>query len=211
MTLIVAIQTKDSIIITTDKRHVSVDYQDFTKTNFHSDQCKLYTLNDGMLTGCGEYQIILRMSHYAQQEQNISLLPKYLQQLKEHRTTECGEYDQITNTKIIFSIKNEKRPQLYLLGFESEIEEAENNDIIILMPINHELLNISMNELQKLKLQLKEYNQFKNNQSWINHYLHLLSDIYTKQNQCDQKISPSFHMFLQSNSYNCLVHINNEY
>ena len=48
MTLIVAIQAKDSIILSADKRIICIDNQEDTDIpSFHSDECKLHLWEKG--------------------------------------------------------------------------------------------------------------------------------------------------------------------
>ena len=59
MTLIVAIQAKDSIILSADKRFIYTDYQDIDSPLFHSDEWKLHLWEKGAMTVSGDFLFIL--------------------------------------------------------------------------------------------------------------------------------------------------------
>ncbi len=117
MTLIVAIQAKDSIILSADKRIICIDNQEDTDIpSFHSDECKLHLWEKGVVTGSGEFQVVKEVNQWLNQEQNIFSLPKKLNDIKKERIIEVGQQKQIThiiNSSIIFSIKDQDTPQLY--------------------------------------------------------------------------------------------------
>ncbi len=201
MTLIIAIQAKDSIIISADKRIIHAENEDTDASSFHSDKCKLHLWEKGIVTGGGELEVINRMHQWLQQNQDISALPKKFNDIKKKRTIEVGQHEQITHSSIIFSTKDKETPQLYSIGLNDELEKLEPNDIVMLFPIEHQFSSESIQELQNLYAVIKEHSQFTSNQSWINHYLNLLSTIYKKQSLSCEKISTDFHVFFN------LIHI----
>ena len=116
MTLIVAIQAKDSIILSADKRFIYTDNQDTDTPSFHSDECKLHLWEKGAMTGSGEFLVIQETNQWLHKTQNILSLPKKLNDIKKERIIEVGQQKQIThiiNSSIIFSIKDQDTPQLY--------------------------------------------------------------------------------------------------
>ena len=211
MTLIVAIQAKDSIILSADKRIIYTDNQDTDTPSFHSDECKLHLWEKGVVTGSGDFLVIQRVNQWLHQKQNILLLPKKLNDIKKKRIIEAGQHEQITYSSIIFSINDkDDTPQLYAIGLDNELEKLGPTDISILLPLEYHFSSESVPDLQNLYSEIRDYNQFTNNQSWINHYLNLLSNIYKKQSLSCEKISRDFHVFFQSNSYSTIVHLINE-
>ena len=201
MTLIIAIQAKDSIIISADKRIIYAENEDTNSSSFHSDKCKLHLWEKGIIAGGGELEITSQMHQWLQQNQDIFLLPKKLNDIKKKRTIEVGQHDQITHSSIIVSTKEEDIPQLYSIGLDKELEKLEPNNIIVKYPITHIFSSESIQELKRLSTAIKDYGQFTSNQNWINHYLNQLSSIYKKQGLSCEKISTDFHVFFN------LIHI----
>ena len=211
MTLVVAIQAKDSIILSVDKRIIHAENRDTNTSSFYSDECKLHLWEKGAVTGSGEFQIIQNVNQWLQQNQDISRLPKILNDIKKQRIIKVGQHEQITNSSIIFSTKNKDTPQLYAIRVNDELEKLEPDNIFILHPTKHISPSSEfIREVKKLSAKINEYKQFTDNQSWINHYLTLLSDIYKKQSLACDKISADFHVFFQSSSYSTVVHMMND-
>ena len=204
MTLIIAIQTEDSIIVSADKRIIT------TQNKNHANQCKLHLWQKGIVTGSGEFQVIKRVNQWLQQYQNLSQLPQILDNIKKRRITEAGQHKQITHSSIVVSITEKDTPKLYSIGLNNQLEQLKPKDIIILYPTDHQFCSESIGKVQNLYTQIKEYSQFTNNQSWMNHYLNLLSSLYKKQSLSCEKISADFHVFLQSPSYSTIVHMIND-
>ena len=211
MTLIVAIQAKDSIILSADKRIIHAENRDTDTPSFHSDECKLHLWEKGAMTGSGEFQVIQQANQWLHKTQNIFSLPKKLNDIKKERTIEAGQYEQITNSSIIFSIKDkDDAPQLYAVGLEKKMDKLNPNDVSILLPLEYDFSAESVLGLQNLYSSVQDYHQFANNQSWISHYLNLLAAIYKKQSLSCETISRDFHVFFQSSSYSSIVHVINE-
>ncbi len=125
MTLIIAIQTEDSVIVAADNRFVLAAQNSDRHTRYHSDQNKLYLWDGGVVTGCGLAQIPREIGIWLQQNQVINSLPQQLLEIKKQCSLKIGEHEQITNTKIVFSLKENSRPQLYLLGLQQPIVKAD--------------------------------------------------------------------------------------
>ena len=210
MTLIVAIQAKDSIILSADKRIIYTDNQDTDTPSFHSDECKLHLWEKGVVTGGGDFLVIQRANQWLQQKQNILLLPKKLNDIKKERIIEAGQHEQISYSSIILSIKDQDTPQLYAIGWNNELEKIKPHDIFIFLPKEYDFCSESILWLQNLYSEIHDYCQFTDNQSWINHYLNLLSSIYKKQSLSCESISSDFHVFFQSSSYSTIVHMIND-
>ncbi len=211
MTLIVAIQAKDSIILSADKRFIYTDNQDIDTPLFHSDECKLHLWEKGAMTGSGEFLVIQETNQWLHKTQNILSLPKKLNDIKKKRIIEIGQHEQIINSKIIFSIKDkDDTPQLYAVGLDNKLDKLNPTDVSILLPLKYDFSSESVLGLQNLYSGIQDYNRFANNQSWISHYLNLLSNIYKKQSLSCESISADFHVFFQSSSYSTIVHIIND-
>lgn len=212
MTLILAIQAKDSIIISTDKRMVCDKNKDMKCLSFHSGECKLYLWQKGIITGGGELQVIKRTVRWLQQNQDINSLPNKLIEIKKERIVEMGQHDQITLSGIVFSVKETDNdiPQLYSTGFDHQLEKLEPSEIIIRFPFDHQFSDESMSELKSLHSSVKDYNEFTTHQSWLNYYLDYLSKIYKDQSLHCDKISADFHVFFQARSYSTMVHMIND-
>jgi len=209
MTLIIAIQAKDSIILSADKCIIPAK-NNMSISPFYFNECKLHLWEKGVVSGSGEFQVIKSVNQWLQQNQDVSLLPKALNDIKKQRIIKVGQHEQITNSSIIFSKKDKDTPKLYSIGWNHELEELKSGDIVVLCPTEHRFSSASMLEIQNLYTKIKEYNLFTNNQSWINHYLTLLSSIYKKQSLSCEKISTDFHVFFQSSSYSTVVHMMND-
>ena len=210
MTLIVAIQAKDSIILSADKRIIHMDNQDTDTPSFHSDECKLHLWEKGVVTGSGDFLAIRQANQWLHKTQNIFTLPKKLNDIKRARIIEFGQHEQISTSRIICSVKEKDIPQLYSVGLHHELEKLKPNDVSILLSLESDFSSESVLGLQNLYSSFQDYNQFANNQSWISHYLSLLSNIYKKQSLSCESISRDFHVFFQSSSYSSIVHVINE-
>jgi len=214
MTLIVSIQTKHSAIIASDQRHMSVNLDDMSQEPVSSpnlDHCKMYPLRNGILAGCGEKEIIKRMYQYMHDDYDLALLAKKLDEIKQHRVKEIGQYDQSIHSKIIFSEqKNDQYLQIYLLGNEAEIEKiAPYNLGACVTFYNQELIVKSLPLLQILNTKMKEPQDFHCLQDWFNHYLYYLSQIYTQQSQLSEKSSTNFHASFQMKNHQQILHVLN--
>ncbi len=151
MTLIVAIQTEDSIIVAADNRFVSATPNGDGRPRYHSDQNKLYLWDGGVVTGCGIAQIPREIKIWLQQNQVIDSLPQRLLEIKKQHCLEVSAHEQVTNTKIVFSMTEKSKPQLYLLGLQQPIEKATSNELLVFFPLEHDMMTSSMASVYQLK------------------------------------------------------------
>lgn len=210
MTFVIGIQAKDSIIVAADKRTICPNNEEADAYSFHSDECKLHLWDKGVMTGSGELHTIRMANQWLQHSQDISSLPKKLKQIKSQRTATVGQHEQITNSSLICSSNDNNYPQIYVIGLDGKMDKLQSNDIAVLLPAEDNLRDESIWDIKNLSSVIKGYNQFNNNQSWINHYLNVLSVIYKKQSLATDKISSGFHMYVESNFYSAIVHTIND-
>jgi hypothetical protein len=203
MTFIVAIQLNDSIIVASDNKQVSI-LEDGTLTFPKDNISKMFTWENGIVTGTGEYYVISRAVKLFN---NFNKLHPYqfadcLDISRKIREYEIGkDYYQVANTKLMYSTYTNNGAQLYRIeSFDPndkyQVTAADKMDITIWL-FNPMIETITMN-LKELYEDLKDRSSFKNNNEWIDYYIDRLSPIFKKQSQHDYLMSQSFDVFFQT-------------
>ncbi|QOW50520.1 MULTISPECIES: hypothetical protein [unclassified Acinetobacter] len=214
MTFIIALQLKDSIIVTADKKEVVTSEQEMNYFNEHHT-LKLHTWDNGVITGTGESYVIHRSIALFKElaGSNIHKLPQCLKISRQIRELEIGRnHYQVENTKLLCSTYSENGAQLYKIElFDSAqpytFTAIEPMDITVWMfDPNIELIST---DLQNLYTDLKNYAAFSNQAEWINYYINRLAPIYQKQSQQDSLMSQSFDFFFQTKNEYIIGHIPN--
>lgn len=214
MTFIIALQLKDSIVVTADKKVVVISEEKIDSFN-ECHTLKLHTWDNGIIIGTGESYVIHRSIVLFKQlgYSNIQKLPQCLEISKQIRELEIGKnHYQVENTKLLCSSYSENGAQLYKIErFDSAqpltFTEIEPMDITVWMfDPNIELIST---DLQNLYIDLKDYAEFSNQAEWINYYINRLAPIYQKQSQQDLLMSQSFDFFFQAKSEYIIGHVPN--
>ena len=212
MTFIIALQLKDSIIITSDKKEIVINEEEIDNLN-KRHTLKLHTWENGVITGTGESYVIHRSIALFKEVaySNIQKLPQCLEISRQIRELEIGKnHYQVENTKLLCSNYSENGAQLYKIErFDSAqpytFTAIEQMDITVWM-FNPNIELIST-DLQNLYTDLKDYAAFSNQAEWINYYINRLAPIYQKQSQQDSLMSQSFDFFFQTKDEYVFGHI----
>ncbi|MGE8652942.1 MAG: hypothetical protein ACN6NV_04190 [Acinetobacter gandensis] len=214
MTFIIALQLKDSIIITADKKEVDINEEKTDSIN-ERHTLKLHAWDNGIIIGTGESYVIHRSLALFKEvaNSNIQKLPQCLEISRQIRELEIGKnHYQVENTKLLCSNYSENGAQLYKIErFDSAqpytFTAIEPMDITVWMfDPNIELIST---DLQNLYTDLKDYAAFSNQAEWINYYINRLAPIYQKQSQQDSLMSQSFDFFFQTKDEYVFGHIPN--
>lgn len=214
MTFIVAIQLNDSIVVTADNKEVvltAVKTDTFNERN----TLKLHAWDNGIITGTGESNVINISIELFKKMANskIDKLPQCLDISRQIRELEIGQdYDQVQNTKLLYSSYSEQGAQLYKI---ERFDSKEEYSIIAIdcMDITVWLFNPNIekiiDDLKSLYTDLKDYVCFSNQTDWINYYINRLAPIYQKQSQVDSMMSQSFDIFFQTKNEYVFSHVPN--
>lgn len=214
MTFIVAIQLNDSIIVTADNKKVIL--KETGEIEFSTKQIpKIYTWNEGIITGTGESYVISRSIGLFKElpHPRIDELPQCLDISRKTRELEIGtDYYQVENTKLLCSSYNEQGAQLYTIQrFDSSqpYELTAINPMGIIVWLFHPSIETISVELQNLYAELKDCSAFFDLTDWVNYYINRLALIYQKQSQQDPFMSQSFDFFFQTKNECITGHIPN--
>lgn len=214
MTFIVAIQLNDSIIVASDNKKVSQQKDGIIKCS-PEKILKMYSWQNGIITGSGEYQVISRAVNLFKNLPTPSIedLPHCLVISRIIRESEIGnDLYQVENSKLLCSSYNDNGAQLYKIEKFSTRQDyfsipLESNEIIIWLA--HPNIDVIASNLQSLYVGLKDYSVFSSKTDWMNYYIKQLSPIFKIQSQIDPLMSQSFDIFLQSRSEFLLNHVPN--
>lgn len=205
MTFILAIQLEDSVIVATDNKMELESNGELKPFNIN----KMFTWNQGIITGTGEYSTIKRAINIFKKEQLTETFPNCLKFSRLYRELELLrefgiEHHQVRDTKILYTNFNQCKAQLTTLipdeNGNYKIRECSNNEILIWL-FNPNIKNITEN-IKNLYLHLKPFKYFQKDCDWINYYINQLTTIFKIQSKEDSKMSASFTVFFQNkNNY----------
>ncbi|NWK75529.1 hypothetical protein HYG93_14890 [Acinetobacter sp. SwsAc6] len=214
MTFIVAIQLNDSIIIAADNKRVVI--KETGEMQFSSEKAaKIYTWDQGIITGTGESYVISRSIELFRQLAHLdhNKLPLCLDISRQIRELEIGtDYFQVENTKLLCSCYSERGAQLYVIqrfGPSQPYELSAIPTMDITVWLYHPNIDAISEDLHNLHRDLKDYVAFTHKADWINYYINRLAPIYQKQSQHDPLMSQSFDFFFQTKDEYLTGHIPN--
>ncbi|OHX10520.1 hypothetical protein BI347_22350, partial [Chromobacterium sphagni] len=195
MTFIIAMQAEDSLIVSADNTTIA-----FTNSTAfrRSIACqKLHEWPGGVFTGTGEYGVVQRTLGHLTRGAALASLPVLLAREKECRRQEAGPNEQIDITGLILSAPTPQGPRLHIVT-DDAIEQIGPGELLMFFPLNHDFLSASSEAIHDLNASLWAKSNFATPDEWISFYAEKFSEIYALQNQNNELISRSFHIYFQA-------------
>ena len=197
MTLIVAIQLEDSIIVAADNR-ITIE-KDNGLTRYADVQQKIHHWPQGMISGAGETCTLERVYKSFQQHHCPDKLPLLLEQACQLRRYEIGHHDQLDKTRIIYSQLSDRSIRLYTVApSEHEFKATEVENMSLELFIFNADLNPIYSELIELQRTLRNWHTFDSDRQWMSYYMAPLQIIFQKYSAFDDTVSASFSIYFQN-------------
>lgn len=213
MTFIIAVQLKDSVVVSADNKYLTIKNKEQDYFEEHLDS-KLFAWHSGIITGTGEHYVIDKAVRLFinNADSDLKKLPTCLNISRQIREMEVGQHEQIQTSKILYSKYSENGAKLFAIEPSEEIGkyqtfEFKENDLIIWL-FNPNIHSISEN-LKSLYANLRSLESFDQVENWIDYYISAIAAIYAKQSKVDSCMSSSFDIFFQTKDQYFYKHIQN--
>lgn len=212
MTMIIAANLEDCLLIATDKRAMICDIETGDMRLFHDDAQKVKLWDFGAITGTGEMIFLNRImdyfSHFQAEEQQLKQMDMIYKEI-ERRLLEGVPKEMLINNTFVFSMFDGKQSHLYSIPIEPFFNEFEPKDgVNVIRPYLHEVhpwtvdvtcfnLPPDMSTLQNFQRNLRALSSFTSELAFIQYYIQQLKLVFAVQASIDPSITTSFDLYLQ--------------